>query len=152
MFGKQARGFTLIELLIVIAIIAILAAAVIVAINPARQFSQARNSTRTSNVNTIVNAIQQNAADNNGTYTCAAGALPATTTAMTSAVGGYDICGCVSPTYLSSMPFDPSAAGAHFTSCADYATGYTVVKDAVTSRVTVNAPSAELGQTISASQ
>ena len=60
------KGFTLIELLIVIGIIAILAAVVIVALNPGRQFSQARNTQRSSNVNTILNAVGQYMADNNG--------------------------------------------------------------------------------------
>ncbi|MES2007152.1 MAG: prepilin-type N-terminal cleavage/methylation domain-containing protein, partial [Patescibacteria group bacterium] len=60
------RGFTLIEILVVIGIIAILAAVVVVAINPARQFAQARNSQRQSNIETILNGIGQNLADNKG--------------------------------------------------------------------------------------
>ena len=54
---NKNKGFTLIELLIVIGIIAILAAAVIVAINPGRQFAQARNSTRKSHISALYNAI-----------------------------------------------------------------------------------------------
>jgi len=51
------KGFTLIELLIVIGIIAILAAAVIVAINPGQQFAQARNASRQSHLSSISTAI-----------------------------------------------------------------------------------------------
>lgn len=155
----QINGFTLIEILLVMGIIAILATVVIVAINPGRQFAQARNSQRTSNVNTILNAIGQNIADNRGVFTClgAGGPIPTTPTVIKSTGGGggggYDIASCLSPTYISSIPFDPSAPGAHFTSNTDYSTEYTIAQDPATKRITISAPYAlepgELAQTIS---
>lgn len=148
---KRIKGFTLIELLIVIALIAILAGAVIIALNPARQFAQARNSQRWSHVNTILNSVAQNTADNNGVFTCAAGAIPTTAAAINSGTG-FDLCACVIPNYISSMPFDPSAAGAGYTDCTTYDTGYNIVRDATSGRITVSAPSAELSQTISITQ
>ena len=51
------KGFTLIELLIVIAIIAILATAVILLLNPAALLAQARDSQRISDLDTMRTAI-----------------------------------------------------------------------------------------------
>ena len=103
---KKARGFTLIEILIVIGIIAILAAIVVVAINPARQFAQARNTQRQSNVETILNAVGQNIIDNKGIFTCAG----VTITSATSIIGtsGADLGSCLVPTYIATgIPADP---------------------------------------------
>ncbi len=67
----------MVKVLVVIGIIGILAALVIVAVNPSRQFAQARNTQRESNVATILNAIGQNIADNKGIFTCSSHSLPA---------------------------------------------------------------------------
>jgi prepilin-type N-terminal cleavage/methylation domain-containing protein len=142
----KKQGFTLIEVLIVIGIIAILAAVVLVAINPARQFAQARNSQRIANVNALINAIGQNMADNKGLFTCATGALPDTATIMKS-TSGYDIRTCLVPNYLPEIPHDP--ASGVINNSSDYDTGYTILQDSTTKRITVGSPSAELAQTIS---
>jgi len=60
------KGFTLIELLVVIGIIGILAAIVLVAVNPGRQFAQARDSQRKSDVLEVTNALYQFAAEHDG--------------------------------------------------------------------------------------
>lgn len=139
------RGFTLIEILIVLGIIAVLMTMVILTVNPARQFAQVRNTQRWSNLNSILSAIYQNMIDNSGIFTCSAGALATSTTVMGSGTGQYNICSCLVPTYIATMPFDPSTGS--YTSCSSYNSAYTV-SQATSGRVSVAAPSAELGQTI----
>lgn len=137
---KTKKGFTLIEILVVIGIIAVLAAIVIVAINPGRQFAQARNTQRTSNVESLLNAVGQNIADNKGLFSCPViGAIPTTApTDITSSVSGYDLRTCLVPDYISELPVDPSQGIAF--NAGTYDTNYTIQQDAVTSRITVCAP------------
>jgi len=135
------KGFTLIEILVVIGIIAVLATIVIIAINPARQFAQARNTQRVSNVNSILNAIGQNLADNKGLFTCGTVTLPASATNIGSGAGNIDLESCLVTTYMPSMVMDPDGGAS-----AD--TKYKVMQDSTTKRITVSA-TGELGQTIS---
>lgn len=142
---RNKKGFTLVEVMLVIVIIAILAAIVIIAINPGRQISQANNTQRSSDVKSVLDAVSEFAVDNRGTLPTG---ITATPTAVGSGVGQIDICTSLVPTYLAEMPFDPTASGASYTDCTSYNTGYQISEDA-NGRITVSAPSAELSETIS---
>lgn len=141
---KLQKGFTLIELLVVIGILTVLLAITLVAINPQRQFQQANDTKRQSDVNTILNAVMQYAADNKG-------AIPTgiTTTAKTitstAGAGNVDLCSDLVPKYIADLPVDPTTGTKTPADsvCADvgaiYGTDYTIVKSATNNRVTVTA-------------
>ncbi len=147
---KSLRGFTLIEILVVIGMLAILSTVVLVAVNPLRQFAQARNSQRQNDVAALLNAISERIADNGGTFDNptvdpACGAISSTATDISDTPPGNEFFRpCLVPTYLPELPFDPSTGS---NSCSDaacsaghYDLGYTVLQDTTTHRVTVCAP------------
>lgn len=121
---KSQKGFTLIELLVVIGVIAILAAIVLVAVNPGRQFSQARDTQRRSDLYSITNAIYQYAAEHEGNMPAIYAAdetvsvpFPTTTTCIGTQSPCFDL-GAASapdgdepivPTYIAGIPEDPQS-------------------------------------------
>lgn len=137
------KGFTLLEILLVVGLIAILAGIVILAINPSKQLAETRNSERRVDVNTVLNAVYQYAIDNNGTIPAAI-----TTTQTEICTTGGTCTGLVdlsvltdSEEYLVAMPTDPTGSTAN-------GAGYEILETA-NGRVTVTAPDAEEGSTIS---
>ncbi len=139
----RQRGFTLLEVLLVVGAIAVLAGIVILAINPSKQLAETRNAQRRVDVNTVLNAVYQYAIDNNGTIPAAI-----TTTQTEICKTGGTCTGLIdlaalttSSTYLVSIPTDPTGASTN-------GAGYEIVRTA-NGRVTVVAPDAEQGATIS---
>jgi type IV pilus assembly protein PilA len=130
---KNQKGFTLIELLVVMGILAVLLAIVLIAINPARQFKQANNRKRQSDVSAILNAYGAYAADHQGSLPSGINATPAEMTAGD--------CTALVSTYISALPVDPTITTGPISSCpasGSVTTQYWVSVDS-NKRVTVTA-------------
>lgn len=114
------------ELIIIIAIIAVLAAVIFVAIDPARRLHESRNARRSSDVATILDALIKYQADNDGAHLASVAGL----TAGQYSVIGTDSSGCnttctaqttqaacvnltaLPANYLSTIPVDPGTGTA----------------------------------------
>lgn len=136
-------AFTLIELIVVIGIVAILAAIVIVAVNPARQFAKSRNTQRQSDVKAIYDAVNQHASANGGSWLSTITTVPKT---VCDSTGGAcdpsttaDLAALIGA-YISAIPRDPAGGTATDTK-------YKIYRDN-SGRVTVYAAAAELSQRI----
>lgn len=146
-FTKQG-GFTLVELLVVIGILALLTAIVLVAVNPGRQFAQARDTQRRADVTTISSAIVAYMADpiNNGQFPPSMAAVPLCSVPpaanIGTGLGNVALSTDVTTTYVAAIPMDPVGGTA-----AD--TGYDIcILDPLSRRLTISAPNYELAPAI----
>jgi len=139
---KSQSGFTLIELLVVIGVIAILAAVVLVAVNPGRQFAQARDTQRRSDLYSITNAIYQYMAEHNGRLldndgNPATDNFPDSPVCIGTQAPCYDLSiagddpDTLIPTYVAGVPMDPQTG-------TPEDTDYTIYKD-VNGRIVASA-------------
>ena len=149
MLQNREKGFTLIELLVVIGILAILLAITLIAINPARQFGQANDTKRRSDITQVLNAVGQYTASNTGQLPAEVQALTAGTATALNSTNFPNMCGQLVPSYMPALPADPTLNDQNGIEAADctagtWSTGYTITRDA-NNRITVSAPSAYSG-------
>lgn len=163
---KKSLGFTLLELIIVVTIIALLAAATFVAVDPAQRIGDANNAQRWSDVTAVLNAVLTYVVDNNGTYPSA---IPSASTSVIgtgaddgACLNGTDTCTATSVssgvttctnlatdlvgTYLATIPQDPLIT----TPTASY-TDYYIYRSAG-GRITVGACETYNSETIQVSR
>ncbi len=152
---RNNRGSSLFATLIIISVIVFAFLAIIFVADLFQPFAQRRNSQRYSDVITLSNRITERLVTGNGRWNCNLGSLPLTDTVMGNlSPDQYDMADCLVPSYFPKMPVDPVTGFRDIKAVENsdpYFTDYTVVQHQ-NGRITVSAPSAELGEIISTSR
>jgi len=126
----KKAGFTLIELIIVIAIIALLAAATFVAVDPAKRIGNANDAQRWQDITAMADAYYKYAVDNNGSYVTSTddgttywiatqvnpSISPNNCAGTSTTIGDFVLLdGLVTGGYIGQIPDDPLGADYHST-------------------------------------
>lgn len=155
--SKIKKGFTLIEILLVVAILSILLVVVFAALNPAQRLSDTRDARRWNDVNNILAAIHTCVVDDgtsDALLNCGVTDDGTSREIVNGAIAGCDaVCvvgggdcedmSALTPTYLATLPQDPTTPAVNHTS-------YSVVSN--TGVVTVSACGGEGAATIQVSR
>jgi prepilin-type N-terminal cleavage/methylation domain-containing protein len=100
---REEKGFTLLEILLVIAAIGILAAIVLVAINPTKQIAQVRTAAINSEKNALEKAMQQEFIDT-GSYPTLIDGVQRRICSNTVTTDCINIATDIAPTYIATIP------------------------------------------------
>ncbi|MGA1047814.1 MAG: type II secretion system protein [Minisyncoccia bacterium] len=136
------KGFTLLEVLLTIALMGILFAILLVAINPTRQLAQSRNLVRQSDINEIYEALEYyRISQKNYPVGITETKTDICDTGSNSINQGTIPTGCIDlrvlvPTYLSAIPKDPSGGL------------YKLYRNPENNKIGIEAPDSELGKSI----
>ncbi|PSO44768.1 MAG: hypothetical protein BRC23_00215 [Parcubacteria group bacterium SW_4_49_11] len=143
----RQHGFTLLEVLLVVAALGVLAAIVIVAVNPQRQMGKVRDAERQGEVSTLREGIEQYYLDSQGQYPSGIEVNSYHEICDTEAVSPsncpdyyVDLSGLV-PEQLADIPRDPQASD------TNEDTGYEVGKDE-DGNIVVKAPDTEVDNSV----
>jgi len=141
MKNSTYKGFSLVEILVVVALIAILATITIVAINPAKNFADTRNTQRSADVSTILNAVTQYTSEQGHTI-ADLGTIPTcpTATEIGTGTGLVNLTTTLVDEYVVAIPMDPSEGTADNT-------GYNICTT-TSGRTVISSMHAENGKTI----
>ena len=142
------RGFVLVEIILVFLIAAIVAGIFLIAMPPGQDLAQINNTGRSAAVQSILSAVGKYQADHKGALP--RGIPTKSPQIIGSRAGQSNICAALVPKYSEDLPVDPTAKNAHFKNCADYYTEYAILNSG--GHLTVSAPSAEMGDLISATR
>jgi len=145
---EKGRHVSMIEMLLVVSVIVILSAVVVAASNPEKKLATGRNNQRISDTSTILSMAYQYSIDHQGVFP---GKINSEPTEICK-TGSSDCSKLIDFTkvtadkrYFSAVPMDPKGG------ISPNGTGYQISRDSL-GRVTVRAPKAEYGETVSVSR